>query len=355
VNGVIRRKLLCFLLLIFCTYPSTQANIIEQQTFQQLAASTEWQNLLHLQEGQPVLRDPNFILSLNDFSPLNELKATLNLFSKQSPDRCRFIARYYFLSSKLPSFRNNKELPCQQYDNFKQQAPADEISLIYASENLTQPSSMMGHTMLAISGMNNDKQKTEHAVSYFTNLDSFNIVSILWDTLYKGKEGFFVVEPLQKKMEYYLKVEQRNVWRYKLKLSKYQKELIHKHIWELKNVNIPYFFHKQNCATLSQRIIGVADPRLYPKKDSWISPIDVIKTSSSSNMIDSPKVYPSNEWKIHLLSDFIENNQTSTLLQLELDKTYSDFQFENGDLDIKSWNKQQKTFAALGELQLDIG
>lgn len=359
--GNFKRRL--FSLLFFTFFFSlSQANTGPQEELKVLASSEQWQNLLHLQEGIPIIKDPNFIITLAHFSPLNELKATLKLFSRNSQASCKFLARYHFLSSKLNSQWKVKTPNCTQYNNFKQQAPADEISLIYTSENLTQPSSMMGHTMLAISGRDKNQRLIEHAVSYFTNLDSYNIASILWDTLYKGKEGYFIVGPLQPAMDQYLKKEQRNVWRYTLKLSSYQRELIHKHIWELKNVDIPYFFHKQNCATLSQRIIGIAEPELFPKKDSWISPIDVIKSSESAQLISDTKIYPSNQWKIHLLSDFIEtqNNETeerigvSKYLQKELNKTYSDFQYENGHISRNQWASQLKPLKDSNDIKLNL-
>lgn len=307
-----------------------------------------------------MINDPKFILTLDNFSPKNELLATLNIFKKPTNQACKFIARHQFLSEQLST--SLPKLNCPDYDTFKNNAPLDDISILYASENLTQPSSMMGHTMLAISGVNQSGQITDHAVSFFTELDDINIANIVWETLYKGKPGYFTVQPIKKALDYYLVAEQRNVWRYKLQLKSNHKALLHKHLWELKYAQMNYLFHRHNCATLSLHILQVANPLLAKNNDIFVSPIDVAKAASRGGIINETLIYPSSKWKVRMLSEFVaaediekisnginsvshNNSVVKNYLNTNLAATYANFQFEQGYIDDKEWFTKKAKFS----------
>jgi len=321
-----------------------------------LASSDQWHALLHLHKGQPLINDPNFILSIKDFSPAKELMATLDFLTNPNNNHCQFIARHQFLQTHFPHIQIAKKLNCSQYQKFRSSAPSDEVSIIYTSENLTQPSSMMGHTMLGIAGLNKHNQQVEHSVSFLTELDSLNVASIIWGTFYVGKEGFFIVKPLQQTLDEYLVKEQRNIWRYVLDIPSEQKALMHKHIWELNQAKIDYLFHRHNCSTLSQYILNVALPKMQPSTKTFISPVDVIKTAQDFEIIDNTLMYPSSKWKIRMLSDFVDeediqqikhgqpqmtiHNETLTVdvyLKQLLAKTYAQYQYEQGQLNSDVW------------------
>jgi len=213
-----------------------------------------WLSLLHIKNGTPTITDPAFILTQDDFSPELEWQATLRLFAQQPQAICRFPARYRLLQqsgASLPEFPD-----CPEYRVFLQRVPVDQVSVIYASENLTSPSSMLGHAMLAAEGVRDDGFYARHSVSFFTVLDSINPIKVLWETLIKGKEGFFLVKPLRAHFEFYNLAEQRNVWRYELDLDAGQRALLQDHLWELRSVNMDYFFHTQNCATVNNWRLG---------------------------------------------------------------------------------------------------
>ncbi len=347
---------------------------LHQIDIQQIATHKQWLALLHLNENQLMIPDSGFILSHEDFSPQNELLATLKAFNNPQLS-CHFIARHEFLTQQLLHKITLPKLNCPEYDVFKSKAPLDNISVLYASENLTQPSSMMGHTMLAISGMNDQGKKSEHSVSFFTELDTINVASIVWDTFYVGKEGYFTIQPLQKALDNYLVSEQRNIWRYQLDLTTAQKSLLHKHLWELRFAKIDYLFHRHNCATLSLHILKVAKPELASKNSVWVSPIDVAKAAARANIVEQTLIYPSSKWKIRMLSDFLDdktildikngnslsssNNDTYDYLSHTLEKTYAQFQYEQGLINRLTWFGLKTKFKLnpinSDKYQLDLG
>lgn len=274
---------------------------------QALASTPQWQALIQANGGMARITDPRFLLSHQHFSAENELRQSVALLRQKPESACRFPARKLFierqLNIRLSDFRLDQ---CADYQQFKSYAPADTISLIYTSENLTQASSMMGHIMLRIEGQNIQGQYVQHAVSFFTELQSVNAAKILWESLYVGKQGFFKVSPYEEHIEEYLSKEQRNVWEYQLNLSPEVLALLHAHLWELKAADIPYFFHRYNCATLTQLILAVASPQMSPGAQEWVTPLDVVKKSQQFELISNRVIVASTKWKVRMLKDALE-------------------------------------------------
>lgn len=307
-----------------------------------IANDPQWQALLHIYEKKPLITQ-NFLLSANDFSAKNELIETLQLFrTKHQQNRtCRYIARHFYLSAikgmTLPAIH------CPEYENFIQQVPADHVSILFASENLSQPASIMGHTMLALSDYGLTKQ---HSVSFFTELTSVNPVSLIWDNFITGQPGYFLVQPLQKSIDLYLEKEQRNIWRYQIKLTHEQKSLFLAHLWELKYASLEYFFHSHNCATLTLDILRIINPKLIESRQDWVSPIDVVKAADKQGMLTTPMLYGSSKWKIRLLSDYvtpisediiIDERKPKTVLAGLLSFETNAYQFQQGHISQSDW------------------
>lgn len=273
------------------------------------ADSLRWHSLLHFHGDQASITDPGFLLSLPDFSPKAEWIRTIELFKQDPKNICIFPARYLFMSM------NGEVLPpvpeCPEYDEFLSFAPADSFSVVYASENLVNPSSMLGHGMLSFAGMRADGYYAQHSVSFFTELDSLNPLKVIWETFVEGKPGFFLVKPLNQHYEFYNLAEQRNVWRYELDLSELDRKLLHAHIWELRDVNMDYFFHTRNCATVSANIVRIVIPDIETGR--WVTPIDLVKAVNRTGRIKSVELKPAAKWQIKMLSEVVSKDQQDEL------------------------------------------
>jgi hypothetical protein len=103
-----------------------------------------WSALLHLHQGKPLIPDANFLLSLSSqtaepFDTEREVQATIEAFTLRPELICRFPARWLLLNQTSPSLVANIQAPdCPDYQRFLEQAPAEVISVVFASENLTQ-------------------------------------------------------------------------------------------------------------------------------------------------------------------------------------------------------------------------
>lgn len=360
--SLILKRSVFFTLFITFFIASGYSHASSEDLHSKLSESPSWKNLVHYFDGNLAIEDNEFILSLADFSLNNELVLTLKLLREGNEKSCKFVARHYYLSK---FFHDLPKLSCPDYENFRKKVPFDEVSVIYASENLSQPSSMMGHGMLALTGLNDKKINVAHSVSFFTDLDSLNLLTIMWETLYVGKQGHFVVKPLEVGFNFYLKDEERNVWKYVIDLTAEERDLIHRHIWELKYADIDYLFHEQNCATLSQQILSIVKTELTTVNAQWVSPIDLAKTVNDKKIVKNTLFYPSNKWKIRLLSDQIPNDSVELLLsdsvaknlnylEQETLKTYNNYQYQERNISKESWEKKSQSIYKLYPEQLSL-
>ena len=362
-----------FALLLICTFSQQIEAAVSPTQMQTLAKDPVWQALIQAQANTPRISDPTFLLSAEDFSSLNELSKTIELLTMQPSAACRFPARKRYIERQLTIRLSNFSMSnCVDYTKFSTLAPADKIYLVYTSENLTQASSMMGHVMLKIEGTNNKANAVSHAVSFFTELDSINAAKILWESLFIGKQSFFKVSPYQEHIDQYLNAEQRNVWEYQLDFNPEQLQLIHAHLWELKNATIPYFFHTYNCATLTQLLLAIGQPTMSPEPNAWVTPLDVVKSAQANKLISKTTVIAANKWKIRMLQDAhsLRNNPIpdpkidsrnlanlasrpaeSQFLSLKLLESFNLYQLQNGAIDRTTFNDNKGILKAFGQDQ----
>ena len=83
----------------------------------------------------------------------------------------------------------------------------------------------------------------------------------------KGTTGFypafFNLRPYYQQLKRYSDWENRDIWEYRLDVDQDQVDFLLMHLWELKDVEFPYYFFTKNCSYELLRLleIGVADLR----------------------------------------------------------------------------------------------
>lgn len=379
---LLKRKVLAFLFLLV-TYPAfsttTKQEVINLAIDNELHHSLRWKALLHYDQNKAHISDENFLLSKKDFSLKNELIETIKEFFRPSIENehaiCRFPARFLWIKKSLNLKKSDFPEPnCINFEEFKQKAPADDIQLIFASENVTSPSSMMGHSFIKLSGKNKDKF-AEHAVSYYTIINTFNLPKVMYDSVVTGMTGLFSLTPYQKLKNKYLNLEKRNIWEYDLSLSEYEKTLVHYHVWELKNIKSEYFFTRYNCATVTYFLLASGKPELLSTTHDWITPIDVVKLSKQYSIISNSLLLPSNNWKIKMLQgnlsdelsnktqqltnnfirpDFIKSlDYKDKVFTVELLDSYTNYLYMNKDISAVNYNKIKKIVSSYKDIDID--
>ncbi len=362
---MIRRFFLLFFFPILLY--SSQEKILDKANSLKLYEKNEWKALLHY-NGSFNIKNKKFILS-QSFSLKNELITTIKYFYTSQENyhninnhpQCKFPSRLLFISHELNV--SDSEFPkinCPNFNTYKMKAPADKISLIYASENVKNPSSMMGHTFLKYSGKNYQNREVEHAITFYTILDGTNLVTLAYQNIFSGMKGLFALLPYKKIVEQYTKKENRNVWAYQLKLSEYRKKLIYYHIWELKGIDMKYFFTSYNCSTVIYYALSLANPKIYDDNKLWITPLDIVKLLYKYNLIEKSELSPSNEWlikmtaegldsyKINNIKSIVENKSYNKISKLDFNslkllEAYSSVQYKNNDINIDEFNNFRKS------------
>ncbi len=300
------------LVLILASFFFTQQAPGAGPALDEVARSSGWKALLYYQDNSFIITDPKFYLSAQK-TLLAELEAfTEELATERKQEViCRFPARYYFLAQKL-GYPEEPLSHCEKLVEFKKRAPLEKAFVMFASENISIPSSMMGHIYLKLTGINHLNNDVEHAVSFYTDVDGINFPKLVVESLVLGKKGLYALSPSEPIKSKYILQEGRNVWEFELKLTKEQKILLQNHLYELKKIKLTYYFHTFNCATLIKQIVRVSNPvEAHPK--------------SEHGLIESQAVNLSSKWKIKSLIESTEfepgtitkvkKNQTSELIE----------------------------------------
>lgn len=260
-----------------------------------------WKNLIHYENEKSVINhDSNFFLSSNGYrNSKAEYLATLKeLFeSNDVSDEhviCRYPARFEYILDKLGLSKNDfPKVKCDAYEEYLNKVIFDDISIVFASESNTSPSSMMGHSFLKISG-----QEKTHAFSYFATFDRTTSFDFFIKAFVGGVNGSYVLSSYSEKENEYLYNEKRSLWEFKLKLNQEDKKRLKAHLWELKGKNIKYNFIKHNCNTALINILKIANKDFYlDAKKTFITPIEYIQWLQDNDKISSVTFVPSETQK----------------------------------------------------------
>jgi hypothetical protein len=275
-------------LLLICMPIATLSKDLQQELINKsikkgLYNSKIWKSLLHVDtDDKPMINSNTFLLSYKDFSLKNEMILNIKSLSNKH-FICKYPARAFWLSKEL-NFDIDFNI-CEDFKRYINHTNPNKISLVFASENVENPSSMMGHIFFKLDGTNHKGNKVSNALSFFTTIDTINIPSLIIDSTITGMKGFFSLKPYSYQIKTYLENEDRNIWEYELKLNNFEKKLISYHFWELKSVDITYLFTSFNCATLVNNIINILSKN--PKDIFWTTPKDIIKRVNSEKMVSN--------------------------------------------------------------------
>lgn len=310
-----------FLLIIFPIILFADINqklVTDQAIERQIYNSHAWHRLLHLdQSNAPLINSKTFLLSHDKFSSKNEMVKTINSFFEDNQSICKYPARFYWLKNELNL--NSDDFPivdCKSFNKYLEKTNPINLKLVFVSEQVKSPSSMMGHTFFKLEGVSESNQKRENAVSFFTVIDTVNIPYLILKSTIIGMKGFFILSPYKNQKNRYLNEEERNIWEYDLNLTNYQKKLIYYHFWELKDLDITYLFTGFNCATIVDDMLGIADKNYKNDFSLWITPKDVIKKANNHHLLGKSELVPSNVWTLNMLSEALPNDKTDEIEHL---------------------------------------
>lgn len=245
---------------------------LERAHAQDLAADPRWLDLLHYREGEEgsaILSDDFFLSEEGARSPTAELAATIRAYftstegASDDHPRCQFPARYLWLTTKLqlPDYQVIPQF-CSGLAEWASLEEVDSISLLLVSGYLGNPASAFGHSLLRINsgeGEQNAAGLLDLAVTFGAVVpENEGAVTYILRGLFGGYVAGFSDQRYYTHDLTYTRTEFRDIWDYRLELSRFQERLLVLHLWEIATKHFPYYFLTRNCSSRLADLLGLA-------------------------------------------------------------------------------------------------
>ncbi len=273
-------------------------------------------SLLGKKKDKSVVDDASFFLSSNgQQDSAAELDAMLVALSQEVIDStsnsnnvktnqsnsvlCRFPARVNWLTETLNIDKTALQVDCSELDDWMAMLAPEQLSMMFAQEYLDNPISAFGHTLLRIDSKASvaDPSKIHHAYALNDSVDGDTSDSFLIYAI-KAASGHYdnliEIDPYPKKLADYLKTDERDTWTYQLDLTPSEVQQIMLHVWETKDLSLPYYFATDNCASEILRLIDVVRPEqhLLSQLPYAVIPSDVVNLLNAENLLASTLYTP---------------------------------------------------------------
>ncbi|MBF0382232.1 MAG: DUF4105 domain-containing protein [Magnetococcales bacterium] len=256
-----------------------------------------WHRLLHYdtKNSNGEIHTKEFYLSKQGRDdPLAELQATITGYSEpwesdgNKHPRCRFPARYYWLDShlSLPDY-NLREPRCTNLENWALFDSAKSISLLLVSGYFGNPASTFGHALLRINtGAPEDhKGLFDLAINFGAIVPENEPTPLyIYNGLFGGYQAGFSDRYFYTQDIVYSRTEYRDIWDYKLNLTKQQRTLLLLHMFEINGKKFTYFFLDENCVYRFAELLElVTEENFLEKAEYWYIPSDLFSTLERIN------------------------------------------------------------------------
>jgi hypothetical protein len=218
---------------------------------------------------------------------------------------CEFPARAHIVARVLGQDPNALLAKCGELQEFLARVPFDKLSLVFASEQLNAPASIMGHSFLKMEGLNEEAESVSYAISFFTNISTFNLPGLLTSILFTGRDGHVALGPYEQMIVDYVDVGERSIWEVEIEMTAKSRLLTQLHIWELRQAAPEYLFVSFNCATFLDRLLAIASSDGYEPAQRFVTPLDLFKKASAISR-QQTKVVPSRDWVFRSLGGSLE-------------------------------------------------
>jgi len=321
LQSIKRFTISCILILLLSTHAQASSREEALHTAERLGLANHptWLKLLHYERDgkQSVVLTDSFFLSPNGRSdPKAELIATINAYFTSWGDhcnehaRCRFPARYYWLSQQLPLPNYNLREPrCQRLQKWALFDTVKSISVLLVSGYLGNPASTFGHGFLKLNTDSSDDETGlfDLTLNYGALVpEKENPLLYVARGLFGGYKAGFSDKYFYTQDLVYSGTEFRDMWDYRLALTDYERTLLILHIWEIVGNKFPYYFLTKNCVyRLGEFLELVIEEDLLDNWRFWYLPVELFyrlkdidkarRKSVGKNLIQSVRFIPSSQ------------------------------------------------------------
>lgn len=286
---------------------------ISPDRLQSLANEPFWLSLGHYERGmlgwRSYVDDGNYFLAeRGEQDPLAELQATVQALYQDPAlgDRhpqCIYPARTRWLRDQL-SLDDLPKVSCPEFDNWYADIAPHSAVLVFPAAYLNSPSSMFGHTLLRIDPADIDDEGSP-LLSYALNFGALiegmdNSILYAWKGLMGGYPGLFSLMPYREKITEYSRMENRDLWEYRLNLTPEETGRMLEHVWELRQVRFDYFFFDENCSYRLLELLEIARPGLELTDQFPLTaiPADTVRAVKDAGLIERIDYRPSREHEL---------------------------------------------------------
>ncbi len=300
-----------------------------------LAEDPYWIALGHYETGKlggwrSYVDDARFFLAKDGaHDPTAELAATLEALKAPASlgDRhaqCVYPARTRWLRERL----DLSDLPrpdCGEFRRWYANIAPHGAVLVFPAAYLNSPSSMFGHTLLRIDQADIDSHNTA-MLSYALNFGAFiegmdNSILYAWKGLMGGYPGLFALVPYSEKLSEYSRLENRDLWEYRLNLTPDETGRMIEHVWELKQIRFDYYFFDENCSFRLLELLEIARPGVELTRHFPITaiPTDTVRAVRDAGLVERIDYRPSREKELQARAAPLEPDEQAWALRLAED------------------------------------
>lgn len=262
---------------------------IETAITQKLHKQPDWRHLMQYiyralgSTFSEIKSKDSFFASDGSKNPESELKATITAMfqpvsvfeSADEHPRCKFIARYEFLSEFIHFPTSINTLECIKFNQWMDLDQLESVSLIFASGYFKNPASFYGHPLLKFNAGNNS---ASNLLDITINNGAIvppneNPIAYMVKGVFGGYEAAFSDTKFFQLNHDYSESDLRDLWEYELDLTEEQNKRIVHYSWELLGQRFTYQFFKKNCGYFLEDLLQYAlKKRISPKHKVYTLP-----------------------------------------------------------------------------------
>lgn len=216
------------------------------------------------------------------YSPTQEAIAAIESFNERPRTHCLFPARVRYLKSlgfiKAPSGN------CAKLDYLKKKLTLSQVSLIFASYHVNNPSSAFGHTLFKLIGRSQSNEYLNWGLNFSAIQTTNNPLLYGLYGLSGQFTGKFSLLPYFMKLKEYRDSENRDLWEYSLNLDKDQVTEFVEHLWEMDKAEFNYFYLTHNCSYQLLAFLDAINPKweLTYSLPYFVIPSETLKALSQT-------------------------------------------------------------------------
>lgn len=337
-----------------------------------LAYNPTWLRLLHYEHTQvdtnfqsdngSRVEDASFFVSeRGKIDPQAELNAMIrDLLSTTDASKgngsvqCRFPARTHWLQQQL-NFSLPKPAVCSELTAWQNKLNPQQLAVVFAQEYPDSMTSAFAHTLLRVDSFTTSKTEISksanyqhsHAINYTVAGDDDDSMPVYAIKSMTGKyAGMMTIDPYLPKIANYLQKEHRDVWTYPLNLNKNEVKQIIRHVWEVKDLSIPYYFLTDNCASEILRLVDVVRPsnQLYDEVSMAAIPSEVIRLLDDQQLLKQGEFVPA----VNSKKQAEQNRQNDLYHGKALNNMFLPIITPEGDSDPTQGNNLQRASIVIG-------